>query len=125
MTAEEFNKFNFSHLFYGIAIAIIMVIQAWHSSELIDVKADMVPRTEYERKHVALRDITKDKVEIEEDFRNLRHRVNTMMPRAEYEAEYDALSAITKEDIIELKELQDRIDKIVAKGRYNEKTNGR
>jgi len=102
-----------------------MVIQAWHSAELIDVKADMVPRTEYERKHVALRDITKDKIEIEEDFRNLRHRVNTMMPRAEYEAEYDALAEITKEDIIELKELQNRIDKIVAKGKYNEKTNRR
>ena len=119
MTAEEFNKFNFSHLFYGIAIAIIMVIQAWHSSELIEVKADMVPRSEYERKHVALRDITKDKVEIEEDFRNLRHRINQLMPRAEYETEYDALEEMTKEDIAELKELKAQIYKLERKHNEN------
>ena len=112
MTAEEFNKFNFSHLFYGIAIAIIMVIQAWHSSELSDVKQDMIPRTEYERKHVALRDITKDKDEIEEDFRSLRHRLNKLMPRAEYEIEYDALEDVTKEDMAELQELKKQVTRL-------------
>ena len=60
MTPQEFNAIDFSRLFMGFAIALIMVIQAWHGTEIdsAHAKADsahakIVPRVEYERRHLS------------------------------------------------------------------------
>ena len=73
MTPEEFNDIEWSKFFMAFAVAFIMIIQAFQGNEIRDahvkadaahVKADatiekIVPRAEYERRHL-------DKMNIED-----------------------------------------------------------
>lgn len=45
---------DYGKLFMGFAVAFVYVLQAWHAMQLSDVKAEVVPRSEYETKHAQL-----------------------------------------------------------------------
>ena len=46
MDAEDISKIDFSKIFMGIAVAIVFILQQYHSMKLEDVKATIVPRKE-------------------------------------------------------------------------------
>ena len=45
------GTFDYSKFFMGLAVAIVFVLQSWHSIQISDIRATVVPRTEYEEKH--------------------------------------------------------------------------
>ena len=46
---------DWSKIFMGFAMALVFVMQQWHSIQMSDIKADMVPRDEVERHNEKLR----------------------------------------------------------------------
>ena len=46
---------DWSKIFMGFAMALVFVMQQWHSIQMSDIKADMVPRAEVERHNEKLR----------------------------------------------------------------------
>ena len=45
---------DWSKLFMGFAMAFVFVLQAWHGMQVQDLKANVVPRAEFESKHSQL-----------------------------------------------------------------------
>ena len=65
---------DWSKIFMGFAMALVFVMQQYHSMQLADVRAEVVPRAEYEKKHEKL--MQKD--EILTALKLLTERINTI-----------------------------------------------
>ena len=50
MNAEDVNQTDWSKIAMGIAVAIVFVMQQYHAMKLNEVKATIIPRTEFNDK---------------------------------------------------------------------------
>ncbi len=77
MTPKEFNDIEWSKFFMAFAVALVMVIQAWHTHELNTVQKEIVPRSEYEERHknTVPKDDIMHKDMIEDELDKLRAQI--------------------------------------------------
>jgi len=54
------NKIDWNKIFMGAAVAIVFVMQQYHSIKLSDLKDEVVPRVELQKKHDTL--MAKDEI---------------------------------------------------------------
>jgi hypothetical protein len=71
---KENGELDYSKLFMGLAIALVYVMQSYHAMQVADIKANVVPRAEYEVRH----DETMNKDEILNALLALNKRLDTM-----------------------------------------------
>jgi len=95
---------DWSKIFMGFAMALVFVMQQWHSIEVSNIKADMVPRAEIQRHSEMLQaelgehnDKFMGKTEILDAFRDFSKRI-----------EYLEESKIEKADAKKIKEKDDK-----------------
>jgi len=74
MNAETINKIDWSKIVMGIAVGVVFVMQQWHSIQVSNIKANLVPRTEYE----ARTGKAMDKAEIMDAFRDFSKRLEDL-----------------------------------------------
>ncbi len=95
MTPQEFNSIDFSKLFMGFAVALIMIIQAYQGNEInsAHAKADLVnskivPRVEYERRHLSKMNVS-DAINVDDAMtrddilaliKGLTNKINELKP---------------------------------------------
>ena len=68
------GSFDFSKFFMGLAVALVFIMQQYHAMQLADVKSNVVPRDEYEKRHEQVM----DKGEILKALQMLNARLNAM-----------------------------------------------
>ena len=51
MPTKENGQTDWSKIFMGAAVALVFIMQQYHAMQISDVKANVVPRAEYEEKH--------------------------------------------------------------------------
>ena len=74
MNAETINKIDWSKIVMGIAVGVVFVMQQWHSIQVSNIKANLVPRVEYE----ARTGKAMDKTEIMDAFRDFSKRLEDL-----------------------------------------------
>ena len=74
MDAETINKIDWSKIVMGIAVGVVFIMQQWHSIQVSNIKANLVPRTEYE----ARTGKAMDKAEIMDAFRDFSKRLEDL-----------------------------------------------
>ena len=74
MDAETINKIDWGKVVMAFAVGIIFVMQNWHSIQMSDIKATLVPRVEYE----ARTGKAMDKDEIMDAFRDFSKRLEDL-----------------------------------------------
>jgi hypothetical protein len=74
MNAETINKTDWSKIAMGIAVAVVFIMQQYHSMKLDDMKAKIVPRTEYQQNA----DTILPKDEIMFALKNIATRLETL-----------------------------------------------
>ena len=74
MDKTELNKTDWSKIFMGAAVALVFIMQQWHSMQMSDIKADLVPRPEFQRKA----DTIMGKDEILDAFKDFSRRLEQL-----------------------------------------------
>jgi len=47
MPVKSNGDIDWSKVFMGFAVAVVFIMQQWHSMQMADIKAEVVPRSEY------------------------------------------------------------------------------
>ena len=68
------GEIDWSKVFMGFAVAVVFIMQQWHSMQMADIKTDLVPRPEYTEHRRA----TADKDTMREMFKALNERFDTI-----------------------------------------------
>ena len=74
MPTDEHNKPDWSKIAMGVAVAIVFVMQQYHAMQVADIKAEVVPRPEYQRKA----DTIMGKDEILDAFKDFSRRLEEL-----------------------------------------------
>ena len=74
MTAETINKIDFGKIAMGVSVAIIFALQQWHAMKLEEIRATVVPRSEYQQNA----DKVMDKDEIMDAFEDFSRRLSEL-----------------------------------------------
>ena len=74
MDATDAAKIDWGKIFMGAAVALVFVMQQWHSMQMSDIKGDLVPREEYQRKAETIM----EKDEILDAFKDFSKRLGAL-----------------------------------------------
>lgn len=76
MKPEEINNIDFSKMFMAIAVAIVFIMQQWHTMELSNLKSDTLHRDHIEQTYM-----TREDIELSGDL--LHQRINELTRQLE------------------------------------------
>ena len=71
---KDNGDIDWTKLFMGFAVAVVFIMQQYHTIKLADIKADLVPRPEY----TAHKQTTADKTTMREMFDMLNDRFDAL-----------------------------------------------
>jgi len=74
MDSEDVARVDWGKLFMGAAVALVFIMQQWHSMQMSDIKGDLVPREEYQRKAETIM----EKDEILDAFKDFSRRLGAL-----------------------------------------------
>ena len=74
MDAETINKIDWGKISMGFFVGLTFLLQQYHAMQVADIKTDLVPRDEYQRKA----DTIMEKEEILDAFRDFSKRLGAL-----------------------------------------------
>ena len=72
MNSLDVNKVDWAKIFMGLSVALVFIMQQWHSIQMSDIKGTLVPRSEY----TSYRETTMSREDILLLVREVEKRIN-------------------------------------------------
>ena len=81
------GEIDFSKMFMAVAVAVVFIMQSWHTMQMDTLSKTIVPRTEVEQTYVPHKEITQGQDTLENQIVLLTKAIEGLAAHTEYDYE--------------------------------------